>query len=217
MARTRYSLTNNEKIRFAGLYLLNYMIEKKTTFPILLTSDDLHLEPILQSLREIDYVAILENRFVVTETGRNVLHDLMKRFDEIENKMVVYHSVDLEAGEFALESLYNFEKDAEWDNFLDDERWEDLRITVLEYKTAVQKERKLMDPVEYVFRSFIKEKLFDYDKPNWQKELLSGEVWADLLEVCNTALYWQDLGEEDVIEDIIEQGSELLGELAEEG
>ena len=216
MARKRYSLTNNEKIRFGGFFRLNNMINGSLTFSVLLSGNDLHLEPVLQQLRKIDYVVIQENRYIPTEAGRSVLRDLMQRYEELENKMVVYHSMDLEEGEFALESLYNFDDDAGWDDFLDDDRWEDLRITVLEYKVAEKKERKLMDPVEYVFRSFIKEKRFNYDKPNWQNELLSGEVWDQILEVCNSAIHWQDLGEEEVIEDIIEQGSQLVMDLAED-
>ncbi len=216
MARIRYNLNNKDKIRYAGFALLNYLNNGSHTFPVLLSGNDLHLEPILQHLRKSDSVAIKENRFVPTESGRTALAELLVRYKELDKKYYIYDSVDLEEGEFALESIYDFDDEDEWNAFLDDERWEDLRITVLEYEIENKNERNLSSPVEFVFMSFLKEDRFDFKKPNWQNELLSGEIWQEILETSNAALSWQDLGDEDVIEEIFEHGAQLMADLEEE-
>ena len=140
----------------------------------------------------------------------------MVRYKELDKKLYVYDSVDLEEGEFGIESIYDFDDEEEWNAFLNDERWEDLRITVLEYKIENKNEDHLTSPVEFVFMSFLKENRFDFKKPNWQNELLSGEIWQEILETSNAALSWKDLGDEDVIEDIIEHGLQLMADLEEE-
>ncbi len=216
MARIRYSLSNKDKIRYAGFALLNYLINGPHTFPVLLSGNDLHLEPILQHLRKNDTIIIKENRFIPTESGRTALAELLVRYKELDKKLYVYDSVDLEEGEFGIESIYDFDDEEEWNAFLNDERWEDLRITVLEYKIENKNEDHLTSPVEFVFMSFLKENRFDFKKPNWQNELLSGEIWQEILETSNAALSWKDLGDEDVIEDIIEHGLQLMADLEEE-
>lgn len=215
MGRKRYSLSNDEKLRFSGLLLLHHMIEEDLTFPILLEGNDLHLEPALQHLRKAEHVSIKEECYVVTDSGRSELEKLFDRFEEWEYMLYVYHSVDLEAGEFAMSSYNDFDSDSEWRSFLKDKRWEDLRMTVLEYRNEKLPERHRTSPAEFVFTSLMKEgRLKSSD--TWQNRLLTGEIWQEIMEICNSALSWRDLGDEDVILDIVNQGSRLMADIQQD-
>ncbi len=70
--------------------------------------------------------------------------------------------------------------------------------------------------------SFLNEGRFGKDDNGWQFDLLLGSVWDEILEICNTTLSVEDLGwsddqgsvsGEDVIKDIVAQGSVLVEEL----
>ncbi|MCK5231923.1 MAG: hypothetical protein KAR13_16745, partial [Desulfobulbaceae bacterium] len=82
-----------------------------------------------------------------------------------------------------------------------------------------------MDPVEIVFMSFINENRFGRNETGWQFDLLLGTVWDEILEICNTALQLRELGweddqgsvrAEDVIQDIIDQGTEIMNRIHEQ-
>lgn len=204
-------------MQYAGIYLLEFMINKPATFPLLLSRDDSDLESILEWLLIRGYVEILNNEcYVPSPKGREALAKFLGRYGEYLNVFDIYCAVDLEAGEYAFSSYLEYESSGSWRAFLSDERWEDLRIAVAEYKK--------LDSVEIVFMSFISEKRFGRDRTGWQFDLLLGMVWDEILEICNSAVRWQDLGYEDeegemsaeqVIEDIITRGSELMIELHE--
>ncbi len=211
----KYSLTEEQKKQFAGIYVLEYMINKPSSFELLLRDEDADLEPILEWLLVKEYIEILDKeKYVPTEKGRESLSKFMARYTEFLNVFDVFCAVDLEEGEFAFSSYFDFEDKQEWRAFLNEERWEDLRVAVAEFKK--------LDPVEIVFMSFINEDRFGKDQTGWQFDLLLGTVWDEILEICETAVHWEDLGYEDdegevpaeeVIQDIIKQGAELLVEL----
>ena len=46
----RYRINDEEKKQFAGIYVLEYMINKPEQFPLLLSENDQDLEPILEWL-----------------------------------------------------------------------------------------------------------------------------------------------------------------------
>ena len=73
-----------------------------------------------------------------------------------------------------------------------------------------------MDPAEIVFMSFINEKRFDTLATGWQMDLLSDSSWNEIEAICKAALKPEQLGTQDVIEDIITQGTELMMKLLEE-
>ncbi len=74
-----------------------------------------------------------------------------------------------------------------------------------------------------IFMSFINEKRFGRDDGGkWQFDLLLGSVWDEILDICNQAINWPELGYEDdqgkvpaadVIEDIIAQGRAIRNNL----
>jgi hypothetical protein len=209
-----YTVTDTQKLQFAGIYLLEYMASNDATFPLLLNRDEQDLEPILEWLLVRKHVEIIKNeRYQVTDWGRQALGKFAKRYSEYLRNFDVYAAVDLGAGEFAFARYYDFATDGEWKDYLRSDRWEDLRVAVAEFKG--------MDPVESVFMSFLNEKRFGKNERGWQFDLLLGTVWDQILEICNNALTADDLGYEDVpgeavLEDVIRQGAHLLIELFEQ-
>jgi len=213
--KEKYSLSDSRKMEFAGVFVLEYMINKPSSFMLLLEDNNQDLEPILEWLLVREYVSI-ENKekYVPTEKGRECLKLFLARYSEFLNVFDIYCAVDLEEGSFAFSKYFEFESDDRWHSYLDQERWEDLRVAVAC--------RKKIDPVEIVFMSFINEERFGRDKTGWQFDLLLGSVWDEILNICNTHLDWTQLGYDDegekvpaekVIDDIISQGAELMLDL----
>ncbi|RMH62842.1 MAG: hypothetical protein D6677_08750 [Calditrichaeota bacterium] len=211
----KYQLSSEQRKRFAGLYLLEYMINTPYTPPIFLEGNDQDLEEILAWMMAEEWISIFKDSiYIPTEKGRLTLKNFMARYSEYLTMFDIYCAVDLQEGEFAFSYWNEFEDDDAFRAFLNEDRWDDLRIAVAEYKK--------MDPVEIVFMSFINEGRFGRNESGWQFDLLLGSVWDEILEICDTAIHWRELGYEDeqgrvdardVIEDIIVQGTEIMLEL----
>lgn len=207
-----YTINEEQKMQFAGIFVLEYMINKPSIFALLLEGNDIDLEPILEWLMVKKYVDIEnQEKYIPTEKGRKSLTLFLTRYTEFLNIFDIYCAVDLGSGEFAFDDYFDYQNTGGWKNFLDQERFEDLRIAVASFKK--------MDPVEIVFMSFINESRFGKDDSGWQFDLLLGTVWDEILDICNSALAWQELGYEDdegevpakvVIEDVIKQGTEIM-------
>ncbi len=215
MARKRYSLNSQDKIQYAGILILNYMIKEGVFFPVLIKGNDLHIEPILNHLRKQNLVEIRDDKFSVTEKGKKEVEQFISGYTGFLKDFEVYGAVDLKAGEFAWSSFYDFSNEAEFRDSLDDERWEDVRFAVLEYRNDKKFfKRNLLNPVELIFLSFLEEGRFDFSKLGWQSDILSGQIWDEILDISNSMLQWHDLGSEGVIKDIIKQGTQLTEELS---
>jgi len=217
MGKKVYALNDEQKKQFAGAHLLNVMINTPLSFPVLLEGNDQDLEPLLEWLLMKEYIEIRnQEKYVPNEKGREVLKRFLARYTEFLKVFDIYCAVDLQAGEFAFDSYLDFEDNAGWKNFLNDNRWDDLRLAVAEFKK--------IDPVEIAFMSFLNEDRFGRDETGWQFDLLLGNIWDEILHICNTAIRWEELGyedeqgsvnAEDVITDIIKQGSALMIKLLE--
>ena len=215
MTRKRYSLNSEDRIRYAGILLLQYMAKQKNEFPLLLSGNNLQLEPILQQLVKHGFVAVINERYVLAEKGREELVAFQSGYTDFLKELEVYQAVDLTAGEFAWSAYFDFDDEEEFQRFLNDERWEDVRFAVLEYKNQKKFfKRNRLKGEEIVFMSFLNENRFDFTETGWQEKLLAGRIWDEILDICNGMLQCQDLGGEDVIEDIIDQGERLTEELS---
>lgn len=213
-----YSVTEEQKNEFASLYLLHAIVVDKVTVPVYLEGNNVDLEPILEFLMQKEYVTITSgDHYEPTPKGRELLDKFMARYTEFLKIFDIYCAVDLGEGCFAFADYYDM-SDAEWNNFLNDERWEDLRVAVAEFKG--------MNPVEIVFMSFLKEGQFGNRGNGWQFDLLLGSIWDEILDICNSALTADDLSYEDddgfvsgeaVMEDVIAQGAELNHDLHKRG
>lgn len=212
MTEKTHTLTDERKKQFAGAYLLIVIINTPRTFPVLLEKGDQDLEPVLEWLMMKGYIEIRDSAcYVPNEKGRQVLKNFMARYSEYLKVFDIYCAVDLETGEFAFSRYFDFENDAARQEYLNAERWDDLRLAVAELKK--------LDPVEIVFMSFLNEDRFGRDETGWQFDLLLGSIWDEILEICNTAVRLEELeyqdehgtvSAEDVIQDIVRQGSETM-------
>ncbi len=211
-----YRLDEKQKHHLARLYLLDYMIQEETKISILLDEKNEDLESIFDELMARELIEIdQEQRYCVSREGQALHQNFLKRYRENMALSDIFCAVDLSRGEFAFSFYDDYPTKPEWDTFLAQSRWDDLRIAVTEYLNN--------DPVELVFMSFINEKRFGRDTDgNWQFDLLLGSVWDEILEVCNQSIHWPELGYEDeegevkaemVIEDIIAQGNAIRGDL----
>jgi hypothetical protein len=190
------------------MVILNEMVQFQTYFPINLTGDDLALETYLNILLAKKYVRIEGDRYVPTQAGREELERFYTRYYEFIKFFDVFCAVDLEAGEFAFARINEFESDDEWFSFLNDKRFTDVRVAVAEFKG--------IDPLEIVFMSFLNENRFDATQNGWQYILTDDRTWEDVEEICNSAVSCEYLKSEDVMENIVRQGSELALNLIKE-
>lgn len=208
-------ISDEQKLRFAGLYLLEYMINQPQIFALWLERDDAELEPILEWLLVQGWIEIRgEKEYVPNSAGREVIEKFLRRYAKFVYFFDVFSAVDLGAGEFAFARFFDFTEEDEWLAYMNDERFEDLRVAVAEFLD--------IDAVEVVFMSFIREDRFGRDAAGWQFDLLLGSVWDEIVVVCNEALDVSELGYEDggkwisgdqVMSDILSQGASLLGDL----
>jgi len=187
------------------------------SIPVFLDGNNQDLEPVLEYLMSKEYAEIENNeKYIPTGKGREVLVRFMRRYQDYLKHYDIYCAVDLGEGEFAFEDYfeYDFTDDEdveEWQSYLNEERWEDLRVAVSAFKK--------LNPVEIVFMSFLNEGRFGETDEGWQFDLLLGSVWDEILEICNSAVTVDELGYvaeddrriggEDVIKDVITQGAEL--------
>ena len=214
-----YTVTEEKKKQFAGLYLLERMINRPETFPLFLEKHDRDLEPILEYLLTFEFLEIKEDKnYLPTPKGREIIQKFLERYQDFLRNFDVYSAVDLTQGTFAFASYWEFESEEEWGAYLHQKQWEDLRVAVAEFKK--------IDPVEIVFMSFLYEDRFGWsEESGWQFDLLLGSVWDQVLEIVNSALKQEDLGYEAqgetvsgeaVLKDIIVQGAELNRRLWDE-
>ncbi len=214
-----YTVSEQQKQQFAGIYLLEYMINAPKVFQLMLEDGEEDLESILEWLLVRDLIEIKDQeRYAPTNKGRKALERFMARYSDFLSFFDVFCAVDLQEGEFAFASYYEFSVPGQWKTFLADERWEDLRIAVAAYKG--------IDPVEIVFMSFLNEGRFGRSETGWEFDLLLGSVWDEILNICNSALHAEQLGYEDeegavsgesVLQDVIAQGLNLIEQLHQHG
>ena len=207
------------KNQYAGLFILFEMDKtsyEKLTFQVDLPGDLAILEPLFTWLLEKEYVFISPKYFYeITEKGRDVLEQFKKRYQQFLEEFDIYCAVDLEEGDFAFRYYHEFENDHDWQEFLNDDRWDDLRIAVAEYKG--------WDFIEIIFMSFLSEGRFGKGPDGrFSQERLFGCVWGEINNIASSSirmksLAYVDSGElisaKDVMSDMVSQGKEILEEL----
>jgi len=197
-------LTEDQKKTYKAIILLNEMINNNHQFSTVANGDDSILEPLFIDLMSKGYVTTSGSHYIVTQKGQDVFDVFMKRYAEYLKIYDIYAFVDLEKGEFAFARYFDFDSDAQWDNFKNDQRFDDLRIAVALFKK--------LDPSEIVFMAFINENRFDTTSNGWQMDLLDDAIWKEVEEIVNTAITPEEVGT-DAMEDMIGQGSDILMDL----
>jgi len=210
-----YTVDDEKKKCFADVYMLGVMVRDEVKIPLYLEDKDRDLEPVLEHLMMKKYIEIKDNEwYTPTESGKKVLQHFSKRYQDYLRNYDVFCAVDLAEGAFAFARYFDCATEEEWKQYIQLQRWDDLRVAVAAYKG--------IDPVEIVFMSFLQEGRFGNRGEGWQFDLLLGSVWDEILEICNSAVAIGELeytdedgtiGSEAVIRDIISQGAALNIEL----
>lgn len=239
----QYKLSAEQQKNFAGIYLLRRMINGGLMLQADLPGDDSFLKPTLDWLYSKSSVAVDTKRatWAPTEQGRDHLVKFEQRYYDYLKTYDIYSAVDTGAGEFgfayinyfsSVENCQELLQDPRWSilwldiqpmlqpkhwadtfssaafkQFLRADNWEDLRVAVAEYKK--------LDSLEIVFMSLINEGRLDKGERAWQFDLHAGWAFAEVEKICNAAVHVDQLGSEDVIRDIITQGSQLMIALIE--
>ena len=164
-------------------------------------TDDEGLESLLNFMESRGTLTVEEdNYYKATDKGHEVYQDLVKQLESYVTHFEVYAYVDLEQGIFG---------DPETD-LLEGDKWSDLRVAVAEYKD--------IDPYRVVFLAMLSAETF-YENPDWKFDLSMGTLFQEMKQIVLEQLHVDDLGYsdsegevsgEEIIRDIIEQGSELV-------
>ena len=163
-------------------------------------TDDEGLESLLNFMEGRGTLTVEDdNYYKATDKGHEVYQDLVKQLEAYVTHFEVYAYVDLEQGIFG-----NPETD-----LLEGDKWSDLRVAVAEHKG--------IDPYRVVFLAMLSAETF-YENPDWKFDLSMGTLFQEMKQIVLEQLHVDDLGYsesegkvsgEEVIRDIIEQGSEL--------
>ena len=166
-------------------------------------TDDEGLESLLNFMESRGTLTVEEdNYYKATDKGHEVYQDLVKQLEAYVTHFEVYAYVDLEQGIFG---------DPETD-LLEGDKWSDLRVAVAEHKG--------IDPYRVVFLAMLSAETF-YENPDWKFDLSMGTLFQEMKQIVQEQLHVDDLGYsdsegkvsgEEVIRDIIEQGSELVAQ-----
>ena len=197
----RYKLLEKDRVNFISLVLLNEIVQFQHYFPKNLTGDDIFLSRNLELLEQNGCLRIENGKYVPTEKGRDEVVRLYNKYYEYLKLFDIFCAVDLEAGEFAFNRINDDMSDDQWNAFLNEERFSDVRVAVADFKG--------MNPIEIVFMSFLNENRFDCGVEGWQKNLTDMAIWDEIVEICNTAIDLDYLKQDGVLEDVIKQGTEL--------
>lgn len=201
----KYQILQKDKTKYISLILLNEIIQYQNYFPISLTGNDLFLEHYLKLLTEKGLLRVEGGKYVPTDKGRDEIVSLYAKYEEYLKMFDIYCAVDLEKGEFAFSRIQEDMTTEDWYNFLDEERFSDVRVAVADFKG--------LNPTEIVFMSFLNENRFDCTVDGWQKNLTGDDVWKEIEEICNTAVSREYLEPDGVLEDVIKQGAEIALQL----
>lgn len=202
MTSHRYTLSPQQRELFQQMYILTRM-EVGETYPVNLPGALGVLEPLLGVMMSRRLVKLDQTRYVLEDLGKECLSKFRKRYTDYLQMYDVFSAVDLGQGIFAFAEILTMSPQA-FKMYMQHSAWEDLRVAVAVYKG--------LDPVEIVFMSFLNEGRFDTktSPTGWTIDLLGGMLWDEILKICSSNLHTEDLGGDDVIEDIINQGTQLM-------
>ena len=214
-----YKLTTEQKMYFSSVLLLDTMINNNTKFDILLSDDKKLLEPIFVHMASKEYVNISNDGYTPTKFGRNLLSNFLSKLTEFRAMYKMYSAVDLGAGEFGYDKYFDFNTDQEFIDYINEPRFEDLRVAVCELKK--------INPLEIIFMELLDTCRFNTDEFGWESNITTGLIWDEMVEIANSNICLDDLIEtddkgnvlftgEDIIKMILKEGTTLTQKLIQE-
>lgn len=203
------------RLQHAGLYLMRLVRADSEDAERIIAEGESLLEPVLEWLVTSGYATVTDaGGLRVSPKGASVAAEFERRYQQFVADFDVFCAVDLEAGEFAFENYDDFPSRAAWEAYLEQDRFDDLRVAIAQFKG--------FDPLEAVLMSFVEEGRFGYTDDGWAFDTLLGNVWEDIADVCENAVQLADLAFESengpvsaeaVAEDIVERGRAIVESL----
>ncbi len=208
-----YNLTVDQKKYYASVLLLEDMCNFGRTLSVLLEGDDKLLEPLFIHMMSKDWVEVKNEHYVPTSDGRKLVKNYLERLTEFRSAYKVYSGVDTGEGIFAYTKYFDFDTDAQFEDYINQDNFEDLRVAVCEFKN--------INPLDMIFLELVDEGRFDFEIKGWQGELVTGLIWDELLEIANSNLSLSNLDEDgttgrEVMEIIIKRGTDLMLDLIQQ-
>ncbi len=209
-------VSEQTRIQYAGLYLVDLVSQHGAKATELFAEAESLLEPVLAWLVKSQYVQVnAEDQIELTSKGAVLAQEYQEKFAMFLHDYDVFCAVDLQSGEFAFQQAASFHNESDWEAFLEQERWEDLRVAVAEHEGK--------DPIEMLFMSFVANGAFGADEEDgWTYDSLLGSIWAEITLIQQSAVSVKSLAYSDeqgavsgatVITDIIAQGRELVAQI----
>lgn len=211
------SITEEQRTQLGGIFLLEHMAQTEKRYPSIPQGADAGLKPLLEWLHQRGYADLSAEGYEMSDKGEQVLLAFLARFEEFLGTLDLYGAVDLEEGRFAFERFFEFEEESEWQDYLAEERFNDLRVAVAEFKQ--------LDAPGLVFMACVNDGTLSTDNPGWQEYLTDGSFWRHAQGILDNALSAEDLSFEDeegavdgldLLKQVIVDGAELNLELKKE-
>lgn len=197
----KYTMNYDQRQLFCAVVLLDE-ISKGATF----TDIEPYLGIVLSRMASKGLIEISskDGFYDLTDKGSELLNGFFQKYDEYLKVYDIYCAVDLQAGEFAFAKFFDL-NDAEWGEYINQARWDDVRVAVAEFKK--------IDPVEIVFMAFLNEGKLTTEDDDWQSKMMDNTLWDDIIKACNVAIHVEELTDGDAITNIVTQGSDLMMQL----
>ncbi len=218
---SKFQLTTEQQEYFTAVLMLEQICNQNQKYSVLLDGDLSSLEPIFEQMMLKGFVDVSGIHYTPTTKGKEMLANFLEKYSEFLKLYDIFCAVDLGAGSFGFQHFFDseFEDEERWRMFLKEERFEDLRCAVAAYKG--------INPIEIIFMSFINEGRFKLtSQVDWAFDLKAGFMWDEIVEIYNSQLTIDQIGfttgdgqvitGEMVLNDVINQGTDLLAHLLEQ-
>ena len=209
-----YKLSTEQINKFQKLVVLDNIYSGSFTPSLILTGNDELLEDILSEMVGDGLLSLKASGYKINSKGKKEINNLFDKLCSYRDVYKIYSAIDTGAGEIAYESYYEFDTDEAFIEYINQDRFEDLRVAVSILKG--------IDPFEMVFLEMMDDGRFDSNQySNWQIELFTKDVWDELENIVNSAIKPNDLNEEkhsgeEVLEIIIDKATQVAINLLEQ-
>lgn len=208
---TKYIFTDDKKELYCSIIILDAIFNGKYRFiSNLMLFEDQFLIPLFEKMVNKDLLEIDENceyEYILTEKGVDFIQNFYQRYEEFVKFYDIYCAVDLTTGDFAFDKILDMSQE-DFTEYLNDDRWEDVRIPVCEFKK--------IDAMQMIFISFLRDGRYDVGQTGWQSNILSDNTWNEITEICDSTIpVTESLQIDDQIKNMVNAGSQLLKNLLE--
>lgn len=213
-----YKVSTEKALIFASTFLLVQLERKELSLKEEYKGAEFQLREIIDFLSIQGYLSFSnEGAYALTEKGVVTVAAFENRYSNILTYIDIFSAIDLERGIFAFEKFGTFGSEKEWQDYLNAENWADLRVAMIDYLDG--------DAVEFVFSQMLLDKGLTVEEYSWKSDLTNGAWWREIQDICDNAIQEEDLScviegrsvsGEQVLEDIFDQGIDLLAKLIPE-